>query len=294
MTHLAWQRTKQHCLLKRRCTRRGTLITFMLEQERLIWCFILVGLGILRRFLDKHWEKCDSQWSENCRSHPSVEWPFIVPLARNVILILGISHYQWEACQLASMNSPRSWSTPWRVSVHKRLQFYLLLFSPFEINKVCILLWYLNMWFPIRQIGFWPRPDRPGLCNLDHPMCCILLSVPFFSPDSMHQTLDYGLQCLGAISVSNGSSFGPGGYYRSTWQRPYPIKNRRFFKRTITLRPQILIREYSVWYVKYAALHGASFGRLWFSISLNLSKRQPKNLVFTPKMTIISKPLAVF
>jgi len=95
-------------------------------------------------------------------------------------------------------------------------------------------------------------------------------------------------------SVSNGSSFGPGRYYRSVWQRPYPIKNRRFFKRTITLRPQILIREYSVWYVKYAALHGASFGRLRFSISLNLSKRQPKNLVFTPKMTIISKPRAEF
>jgi len=95
-------------------------------------------------------------------------------------------------------------------------------------------------------------------------------------------------------SVSNGSSFGPGGYYRSAWQRPYPIKNRRFFKRTITLRPQILIREYSVWYVKYAALYGASFGRLQFSISFNLSKRQLKNLVFTPKMTIISKQLAEF
>jgi len=56
-----------------------------------------------------------------------------------------------------------------------------------------------------------------------------------------------------AIGVSNGSSFGPGRFYRSAWQRPYPIKNRRFFKRTITLRPQILIREFSVWYVKYAA-----------------------------------------
>jgi hypothetical protein len=95
-------------------------------------------------------------------------------------------------------------------------------------------------------------------------------------------------------SVSNGSSFGPGGYYRSAWQRPYPIKNRRFFKRTITLRPQILIREFSVWYVKYVALHGTSLGRLQFSISLNLSKRQPKNLVFAPKMTIISKQLAEF
>jgi hypothetical protein len=46
--------------------------------------------------------------------------------------------------------------------------------------------------------------------------------------------------------------------------------------------------------VQYAALHGASFGRRRFSISLNLSKRQPKNLVFTPKMTIIAKQLAEF
>jgi len=76
-----------------------------------------------------------------------------------------------------------------------------------------------------------------------------------------------------ALSVSNGSSFGPGRFYRSAWQRPYPIKNRRFFKRIITLRPQILIREFSVWYIKYVALHGASFGRLRFSISSNLSKR---------------------
>jgi hypothetical protein len=46
--------------------------------------------------------------------------------------------------------------------------------------------------------------------------------------------------------------------------------------------------------MKYAALHGASFGtrRIW--ISLNLSKQQPKNLVFTPKMTIISKQLVEF
>jgi len=74
-------------------------------------------------------------------------------------------------------------------------------------------------------------------------------------------------------SVSNGSSFGPGQFYRSAWQRPHPIKNRRFFKWTITLRPQILIRECRVWYVKYVAQHGASFGCLQFSISSNLSKQ---------------------
>jgi len=82
---------------------------------------------------------------------------------------------------------------------------------------------------------------------------------------------------LPSASVSNSSSFGPGRFYRPVWQRPYPIKNRRFFQQIITLRQQVLIREFSVWYVKYAALHGASFGRLRFSISSNLSKQQPKN-----------------
>jgi len=95
-------------------------------------------------------------------------------------------------------------------------------------------------------------------------------------------------------SVHNSSSFGPGRFYRSAWPRPYPFTNRRFFTRTITLWPQILIREFSVWYVNYAALHGASFGCLRFSISSNLSKRKPKNLVFGPKMTIILKQLAEF
>jgi hypothetical protein len=56
----------------------------------------------------------------------------------------------------------------------------------------------------------------------------------------------------------------------------------------------MLIREFSVWYVKYVASHGASFGRLRFLISLNLSKQQLKNLVFAPKMTIISNQLAEF
>jgi len=74
-------------------------------------------------------------------------------------------------------------------------------------------------------------------------------------------------------SVSNGSSFVPDRFYRSAWQRPYPIINRRFFKRTITLWLQILIREFSVWYIKYVASYGASFGRLRFWISSNLSKR---------------------
>jgi hypothetical protein len=46
--------------------------------------------------------------------------------------------------------------------------------------------------------------------------------------------------------------------------------------------------------MKYAALHGASFGKLRFSISLNLRKQWRKNTIFWPKMTVFSKPLAKF
>jgi len=48
-------------------------------------------------------------------------------------------------------------------------------------------------------------------------------------------------------SVNNGSSFGPGRFYRSAWQQPYHINNQRFSKQTITLKQQILIRDSSVW-----------------------------------------------
>ena len=74
-------------------------------------------------------------------------------------------------------------------------------------------------------------------------------------------------------SVSNGSSVGPGRLYGSVWQHPYTFNNRRFLKRTITLRLQTSIPEFSVWYVEYSAPHGASFGSLGLSISSNLSTR---------------------
>jgi len=73
-------------------------------------------------------------------------------------------------------------------------------------------------------------------------------------------------------NVSKGSSVGPGRFYRSEQQQPYPIKNEPFFKQTITLRPQILIRQFSDCYVKYSAEHGESFCSLIFDI-LNCSKR---------------------
>jgi len=97
-----------------------------------------------------------------------------------------------------------------------------------------------------------------------------------------------------SASLSNGSRFEHGGYYRSSWQQPYHIQNRRFFKQTVQLSPRILVRTFSIWYIKYAALHGSSFGVLRFSISRKFSKQSGKNLIFGPKMVRFSKTLAGF
>jgi len=42
-------------------------------------------------------------------------------------------------------------------------------------------------------------PDRPALGNLDHPLCCVMLSVFIFSPDSIHHILHCQIQCVGAM-----------------------------------------------------------------------------------------------
>jgi len=94
--------------------------------------------------------------------------------------------------------------------------------------------------------------------------------------------------------VSKGAIFGTGWYYRSAWERLYHIKNRQFSERTAQLSPPILIREFSSWYVNYAALHGASFGSLRISIFSKLDKRWCKNVVFGRKITVFSKQLAEF
>jgi len=65
------------------------------------------------------------------------------------------------------------------------------------------------------QSGIWPPWDS-GPTTLRHSQRLPATKIQF--ADASY-----------ASSVSNGSSFGPGGYYRSAWQRPYPIKNRRFF-----------------------------------------------------------------
>jgi len=109
-------------------------------------------------------------------------------------------------------------------------------------------------WLPICRDDLWQQVGKVH-CHLQALSC----SSWFYGP--------------GLSSVSNGSSFGPGRFYRFAWQQPYPIQIRRFCKRTIALRPQLLIGEFCVWYVTYATWRGASFGDLRFSISLNLSKR---------------------
>jgi len=86
---------------------------------------------------------------------------------------------------------------------------------------VCFLRWDPNKWFPIRKFRFSPPPHCPGLCNLDHLVCRILLSVPVFSPDGMQKTLHHAIQCLGAV---------PSHYslilwiLRRTWKQPHLLK----------------------------------------------------------------------
>jgi len=92
MTNSARKMTKYHCLLWRRCT-GWCIVISLFWKECLSWCIVLVRFRILCRFLDKHCQKCLSQPSENQRFHPSIEWPFIVPLSRNIVAILGISQH---------------------------------------------------------------------------------------------------------------------------------------------------------------------------------------------------------
>jgi len=94
------------------------------------------------------------------------------------------------------MNLPWFGSTPWSVSLHQGLQFCFLILFPLKINKVCILLWYLQKLFSIGKFLFWTLTYHPTLCNLYNPVCCILLSFFVFSPDSIHQSLHCRIQFI--------------------------------------------------------------------------------------------------
>jgi len=92
MTDLARKRTEYHCILWRRCTGECIFSSVLFRKERLSWFIILIRYGILRCFVDEYWQKCLLQASENWRMHPSVEWPFIVPMTRIVVAMLSVPH----------------------------------------------------------------------------------------------------------------------------------------------------------------------------------------------------------
>ena len=121
MMNKGWQRKILHRLLRRRCTRQVAHIAFRFRQGHLMWCFVFIRIGILHGYVDKNCKKFDSLWSEIPRIHPTIEWPFIVPLSWNGILIFSVSQYQWETCQPPSMYPPCCWSSLWSVSFHKGL-----------------------------------------------------------------------------------------------------------------------------------------------------------------------------
>jgi len=88
-------------------------------------------------------------------------------------------------------------------------------------TMMSMLLQCPNYWFRIRVFRFWPPPDRPGLSNLDHPVCCTLLSVPVFSQDGMHQTLHSGIQWLGTMLFHQSLILW---IFKRTWQQPHCLK----------------------------------------------------------------------
>ena len=119
------------------------------------------------------------------------------------------------------MYPPHSWSTPWTLTFHRCLEFSLLFLSPFEMNVVCILLRYRNMMSSIREFRYWPPRDRPGLGNLDHPVCRILLTIIVFSWDGRHQSLNRGIQCLGAVLFHHFITLWMFGLI---WKQPHRLK----------------------------------------------------------------------
>jgi hypothetical protein len=95
-------------------------------------------------------------------------------------------------------------------------------------------------------------------------------------------------------SFSNGSIFGP--FLLSRFQENPELAGLVpvFAKRFPQLSPPILIRFFRAWYVKYAALHGASFSGRQCSISLKLSKRLGKYTHLWSENDVFASLLAEF
>jgi hypothetical protein len=75
----------------------------------------------------------------------------------------------------------------------------MLYLSSFKITKECILVYCPNNLFRICDLQFYPLSDHPRLCNLDYPVCSILMSLLVFSPDGMHQTPYSRIQQLSTL-----------------------------------------------------------------------------------------------
>jgi len=99
------------------------------------------------------------------------------------------------------MNPPCTSRILHSISFHNGLQFSLVWHSPFQINNMYDLLWYLNKWVPFYNIRFWPPPDHPASRYFNHQACSILLSFVVFSLHGMYQTLHLRVQGLGNLLV---------------------------------------------------------------------------------------------
>jgi len=112
------------------------------------------------------------------------------------------------------------------------------------------------------------------------------------SPASM--VWPHQLELGTVVSVSNGCILGP----CLLWQFQENLKPACsvpvFAKRFPQLSSPILNNKFRAWYMKYAALHGASFCGLQYLISLKLSKRLGKYSHCWFKNDIFAPPLAEF
>jgi len=165
----------------------------------LIRCFIWVMFWILHWCIDRQWQKCISQPLENWTFHPTIEWPWIAKLSRNLIMIICISKYSWASCQPPSINPPYSWRTSQSGSFHKGLQFWVLFPSPWQNNQMSILGWNPDWWFPICSVQISPPAGCPGLCNADHLVHHILVTFVVFNLDGMHHTPRCRTQCFCSV-----------------------------------------------------------------------------------------------
>lgn len=72
---------------------RVHFVSVVLRKERQSSFVVLARIRILRRIVDKHWQKWLSHRSESWKIHPTIEQPLIVPVSRIIIAILTVSQH---------------------------------------------------------------------------------------------------------------------------------------------------------------------------------------------------------